>query len=129
MPISARWKTQERCRMLLEALTGYEFRSIRPDWLKNPRTGRNLELDCYNDDLRLALEYSGAQHYVYPNKFHKDIDAFEGQVYRDTLKKKLCEMNNVSLIIVPHTISKYDLCSYIIQKLQRVRESRSKRNG
>jgi hypothetical protein len=45
--------------LTLEILTGYRFKSVRPGWLENPLTGRNLELDCYNEYLKLALEYNG----------------------------------------------------------------------
>jgi hypothetical protein len=31
------------------------FLKIRPDWLKN-KEGNNLELDMYNDELKLAIE-------------------------------------------------------------------------
>jgi hypothetical protein len=31
-------------------------RNYRPDWLKNPATGKNLELDVYVPDLAMAWE-------------------------------------------------------------------------
>src|ERR1035437_5662501 len=36
--------------------------NYRPDWLKNPETGRNLEIDIYYPDLKLAVEFQGIQH-------------------------------------------------------------------
>jgi hypothetical protein len=63
MRMSSKWKSQHRCHIILEILTGRQFMSVRPYWLKNPETGRNLELDCYNEEYRLALEYNGVQHY------------------------------------------------------------------
>jgi hypothetical protein len=32
---------------------------VRPDFLKNPATGRNLEIDCFNNQLKIGLEYQG----------------------------------------------------------------------
>lgn len=119
--ITEKWKSESYCRIILSTLTGYKFVSIRPNWLKNPYTGKNLELDCYNDDLRLALEYNGKQHYEHVKSFHRSIDDFEMQIYRDNVKKALCKYNNVILIIVPYTISRYSLCSYILNKLYMIK--------
>lgn len=38
--------------------------NYRPDWLRNPNTGRNLELDIYYPDLGLAVEFQGFQHHL-----------------------------------------------------------------
>ena len=49
-------------RVALEALTGKSFIKIRPPWLRNPLGGRNLEIDAWNDELKLACEFQGYQH-------------------------------------------------------------------
>lgn len=124
--IKAKWKMQHLSKLLIEYITGVSFVSVRPEWLKNPMTGRNLELDCYNDELSIALEYNGKQHYKYTPRFHKSTEEFELQVYRDILKKKLCNKNGVDLIIVPYTVQKEEICSYILRKLYRIKEARQK---
>jgi hypothetical protein len=48
-------KHETRCRIILENLFKSPFISIRPDFLKYSKTGKNLELDMYNEDLKLAL--------------------------------------------------------------------------
>jgi hypothetical protein len=78
-----------------------KFIKIRPDWLKNEE-GNNLELDMYNDELKLAIEYNGIQHYKHCDFFHKSIEDFDKQVEDDKLKVKLCEVNKVDLIVVPY---------------------------
>jgi hypothetical protein len=52
----------------LERLLSVPFCKLRPAWLRNTvhNTGRNLEIDCYNEALGIAVEFSGPQHYVYP---------------------------------------------------------------
>lgn len=52
-------KGEKRTREIIERITGRKFPSVRPNFLKNPKTGRNLELDMYNDSLKLAIEYNG----------------------------------------------------------------------
>ena len=53
---------EEATRKLFELYCGKPFVSVRPDWLKNPQTGRNLELDGYNEELALAFEFDGEHH-------------------------------------------------------------------
>ena len=60
----------------------------RPDWLKYT-TGCNLELDYYCEELKLAFEYNGIQHYKYSSKFHNNnIENFYKQQERDKFKKQ-----------------------------------------
>ena len=57
-------KGEIECRKVLEEIFNRPFKKHRPNFLNNPVTGGmfNLELDCYNDDIGLALEYNGIQH-------------------------------------------------------------------
>lgn len=112
-------KSEEYCRDILQSIYGEEFKTCRPDFLKNPATGRNLELDCYNERLKIALEYDGIQHAEYNPHFHKNgIADFKYQIARDDFKTKKCKANGIFLIRVPHYIVKEDLRKYIIDKLQ-----------
>ena len=97
-------KGEQECRDILELIFGGKFPTKRPNFLKNPETGRNLELDCYNEELKLALEYNGKQHYVYPNAFHKSKQDFMQQLRRDRYKKLRCDQEGVFLITVPYNV-------------------------
>lgn len=105
------------CCEVMEEIYGVKFKTVRPNWLKNPETNRNLELDCYNDELRIAVEYNGIQHYKWPNFTQQSQEQFMSQVKRDQLKSKLCELNNVYLITVPYTITHDKIKDFIIQHL------------
>lgn len=105
------------CCQTMERIYGLPFISIRPDWLKNPETGYNLELDCYNDDLKLAVEYNGIQHYEWPNFTNQTYDQFMSQVRRDQFKSKVCNENGVYLITVPHKVNYSDIPKYIMSQL------------
>lgn len=62
---------EPKCGEILQRIFGREFlQGQRPDFLRNPETGRNLELDWWCPELRLALEHNGEQHYKFPNGFH-----------------------------------------------------------
>ena len=94
-------KSQEyRIKKILQNFFGLEFKKVRPSFLKNPRTGRNLELDMYNNDLSIAVEVNGQQHCEYLPHFHKCFADFENQKYRDHLKYVKCKEHNVKLIII-----------------------------
>jgi hypothetical protein len=99
------------------------FSKARPDFLRNPVTSGkngafNLEIDCYSPKLKLGVEYNGAQHYKFIPHFHKNKEAFRNQQYRDELKRRMCDDNNVTLIEVPHTVKKRDIPSYLYSKLK-----------
>ena len=99
---------EELTTKALETLLGRPVQSqIRPLFLRNPETGRPLELDCYDPVSRIAVEYSGRQHYEFPSSFFTNEQDFYNQVYRDQLKRELCDKNGVYLITVPYSV---DMC-------------------
>jgi len=115
-------KGEVECRRVLEQMFRKPFHKARPDFLRNPvtsdqRSDNNLELDCYNPELRLAVEYNGIQHYKYVPYFHKSRDAFQNQKYRDHMKRDLCEKNGITLIEVPYTVKVPDIHAFLVAKL------------
>lgn len=120
---------EERCREILQSIFGVEFKSIRPPWLKNPSTGKNLEIDCYSSNVRtydgriikLGCEYDGAQHRKVTPFFHKSDKDFEYQVKKDLYKSMICRKRGVILIHVPDTVAYSDLDRYIRMRLRQER--------
>lgn len=111
-------KGEEECRRFLEYFFQKKFERVRPSFLTNPITGQCLELDCYNEELKLAVEYNGAQHYQYNRMMHQHSKhSFQNQQYRDYIKKDLCEKHGIRLIIVPYTISPADIPSFLYKEL------------
>ncbi len=86
----------------VEHIFGKQFSKVRPRWLQLGSTARTrLELDLYNEPLKLAFEIQGRQHFQLVQKFHKSKTAFRAQQKRDQLKQKLCREKGVVLIEVP----------------------------
>ena len=110
-------KGEKICCETMENIYGLPFKSIRPKFLQNPETGYNLELDCYNDELKLAVEYNGEQHYKWPNFTNQTYEQFIKQTRRATLKRQLCDKNEVYLIVVPYNITHEKIPEYIISYL------------
>lgn len=115
--LKSKWKYQNICCKVLEEIYKKPFTSSRPGWLKNPETGGILEIDCYNEDLKIGVEYNGIQHYRYPNIFHKKYDDFIKQVRRDQYKHKKCDEHGVYLITVPYNVPQDKIREYILHYL------------
>lgn len=110
-------KGERKCREVLEKLYRRSFPKTRPQFLRNPETGRLLELDCYCEYLALAAEYNGSQHYMWPNYTNQSYDSFIKQRRRDRLKVDLCDLNGVYLITVPYNVPVDEIEDYIIYYL------------
>lgn len=106
-------KGETLCREAAQRVFGKPFNKIRPLFLKNDVTGKNLELDIYNEDLKLAIEFNGRQHYEYVPFFHKNYEDFLTQRYRDEMKKVKCKENGIRLIEIRYDASPTDIESTI----------------
>lgn len=113
--------SENRVRDFFETKFNKDFPNMRLDILKNPKTGRNLELDGYCEELKLAFEYDGRTHYE-PWDANKPEELAKTQD-RDKLKNKLCKQNNITLIRIPYW-EKDNLEEYIGKQLKDVHESR-----
>ena len=113
-PSPPRSKGEKECKIAAEKIYGVPFVSVWPDWLRNPSTGRCLELDLYNEELKLAIEFHGRQHYVYTPFYQKNgYSDFIKQVERDNVKLDICDRNNVYVITVPYNCPTNQIENYI----------------
>lgn len=112
-------RSEKRARAIIERYMRAPFPSCHPKWLRNPKTNRPLQLDCYNEKLRLALEFDGSQHAFFNPRFHRTVDDWTNAVERDNVKDMLCKKQGVSLIRVPFWTSEpdMDMSRYIFSEL------------
>jgi hypothetical protein len=89
----------------------------KPAFLLNPETNKHLELDCFNAELGIAVEYNGVQHYEHPNYTKQTLEQFLEQRRRDLFKKKQCDANGVYLITVPYTVKLHEIEDFILSHL------------
>ncbi|MDN4605893.1 hypothetical protein [Sporosarcina highlanderae] len=102
---------ENKCRYILEQLTGKRFKSTK-------KVLNGLELDGYNSELDVAFEYNGVQHYEYIEFFHRTYDEFIKRKKYDEQKHQLCNEKGIKLIVIPYTITDdTELVTFIFKKL------------
>ena len=111
-------RVELRVKQILEEkiFPGYKFWKVRPSWLVNPHTKRQLELDLYCEKLKLAVEIQGPQHYEKVKHYHASEKDFKDQQQRDLVKSILCKKHGIKLVYVDTRIDKYDLETQIRQQ-------------
>ena len=108
--------SEEICRTTFQQIFKKKFPKSRPSWLIGAK-GYTMELDGYNEKLRVAFEYQGEQH------FKKD-DYFTGKnlkdiILSDKLKANLCASKKVNLIIITYKDDLIDLPKKIKKNINR----------
>ncbi len=110
-PICSEGLGERICRLFFQKIFGFEFIKVRPDWLTSSK-GFPLELDGYCEELKLAFEHQGRQHY-------KTISMYSKRKHYDEEKRVLCGANNVRLIEIPEILTDTkikDLKQVIVQE-------------
>ena len=113
-------KGERACKEYVEEYFGKSFTRCRPDFMQNPVTKENLELDLYNEELKLAIEYNGRQHYEYVPFMHTTKESFYSQQYRDLIKQDLCKKNGIELIIVPYKIPDSEIPRFMENEITKI---------
>ncbi|QIN54151.1 hypothetical protein [Cedratvirus kamchatka] len=108
-------KGEKICMQVLSKVYKKPFYRVRPDFLRNPGTGRNLELDVFNSELGIACEYNGKQHYSYPSFPGQTRQDFIKGLEKDLYKIKTCRKLGIYLIVVPYTVK--DIEGFILSRL------------
>jgi len=90
------------CQEIMKEIFNKEFNKYRNKTLRNKNP---LELDCYNEELKINIEYDGEQHFRQVEIFHKTKQAFILQQQNDRIKDQWCINNNILQIRVSY---KYD---------------------
>ena len=110
------------------------LKNYRPDWLKNPKTGRNLEMDFYLPHINVAFEIQGNHHYDNNNQIDNDLTKEKilkncgitliklsiFQISPNLIRRKIINYTNL-----PHTytlLKKYDRSWNDLQEIKDYKE-------
>jgi hypothetical protein len=88
------------CRYIFENLTGKKFTKIRPEWLRKS-SNSYLELDGYNEELQIAFEHQGEQHFSTRTQFIKSKKLLKKRIEVDKFKVTRCKERGIHVIVVP----------------------------
>lgn len=99
--------TEEKIRFIFESLLNYSFP-------KNRSILKGLELDGFCNNLMLAFEYNGPQHY-YSHFWNKDGRFLPDIIQRDEKKTAMCKELGITKINIPY--SEVHLEQYVSKKL------------
>jgi predicted Zn-ribbon and HTH transcriptional regulator len=94
-------RSERLCRKIFcEIFSGYNFPKRRPNFLER------LELDGYCEDLQIAFEYNGKQHYKLSHVIPYDTqELLEKRQERDRRKLEICSQKGIKLCVIPYTYS------------------------
>lgn len=115
---------EKTSREIFQRIFGERFQKVRPSFLKNPKTKRNLELDGFCPSIQtklgygLAFEFNGRQHAKFTPYFHSSEQKFRDQIARDAFKRRKCQQQGILLITVPHWVQVRELEGYIRDRLK-----------
>ena len=115
---ASKFETYVRERM--EKITGVKFPTVYPAWLRYK--GKQLELDGYNADYKLAFETQGPQHTRFSSKDDPRYIKYLNRIENDEAKIRICENNNVGLIIIDYKVPKHLIGSYIRSRIYDISE-------
>lgn len=105
------------CRYYFEFFTGKPFVRQRPAWLDG------LEVDGYNDELRLGFEYNGRLHRLELEHFYREKDgprSFSRRLENDRRKQAMFSAAGRRLVVIGDEIHARDLGRHIHQELSRL---------
>nr|QQV29495.1 hypothetical protein K-LCC10_0240 [Kaumoebavirus] len=105
---SCKTKNEAKIKKIMETMFEESFPKGRYDFLYWETTNKNLELDGYCEELGIAFEYNGQQHYKFVEMWHKTEDKLEDQKARDRFREKKCQEEGISLVVIPYWLTELD---------------------
>ncbi len=90
-------------KIVIEKITGKQF-VLQTFTIHNT----TINLDCYNDELKLALQYNNQSHYS-----TKSIEDLNIIISNDIQKINMCHHNGIYFIIIPYLINNCDIAKFI----------------
>ena len=122
-------KKEKIFRYVIETMLEIEFKKSRPPWLLNPKTGRRMEIDGYNEDNAICFEYQGRQHFIHIPYIHRKYELFLNAQERDVVKKKLLNQNKIFILYPDYKIKPSDFPYFIENKLDNTKFKKMIKNS
>ena len=114
-PQCSSFLNERLCRTAFEQIFQHSFAPAWPEWLRT-NEGNKLQLDGYNETLRIAFEYQGRQHFEKNSRTMRTETELNKRKLYDETKKVLCAKQDIRLFIISHKIRVHDFKSEIINQ-------------
>jgi hypothetical protein len=86
-------------RCVFEQVFGTAFPTARPTWLRMREGGYPLQLDGYAEEIQVAFEHQGDQHYK-TGWLIKDDESLKARQAADEYKRLRCAAQGITLVLV-----------------------------
>ena len=106
---------EEICRYIFEKIFSVSFKRYKPSWLLNDR-GNRMELDGFNEKIKVAFEHHGEQHYKL-GFFINSQGELNQRKKDDKKKRQLCKSQGVTLFEIPFDQNLDELPKFIKNKI------------
>ena len=107
---------EERCRCILEKLTGRSWPKTRPSWLVND-LGSRMEIDGFCSEMAIGFEYQGIQHFEEVPHLQRGLHTLARRKADDQRKRDICHAHGLRLIEVPYTIEGEAMVAFLSEAL------------
>ncbi len=104
-------------RIIMEKVFNTTFSSCRPDWLRN-KYGNRLQIDGYNENLKIGFEYQGKQHFKFSPHFCRNIETFKRGKQNDLTKKQILSSRNIFMFYPTYQLKKENYLEFIFSKIK-----------
>jgi len=133
-----KWRGETLLNLYLEPIIKFTIAktdsetNIRPDYLKNPLTGQNLELDILYTDFKLAFEFQGDFHYS--NNYQKTKDEIKLKQSKEkgiiVIPVNACQLNSEKIfdLILNNIKDFYGLHEALLNKDKNPVEQKQRKN-
>ena len=118
-PICSQGISERICRKFFEAIFKGKFPTVKFKWLLN-LDGNTMHLDGYNENLRIAFEYHGMQHFKFKSHWYRTKEKFEQRKKNDQIKRDLCRKHEIILIEIPYTVKFENMEKFIREKAEKI---------
>lgn len=115
-PLCPSGRGERTSRKILETMFQCDLPKCKPDWLRIGDSLQALELDGYNERLKIAFEYQGGQHYEVSKRDHRfaedDVKIIQNN---DAAKRQRCWDRGVALIVIPEVVNHKNIPAFLAQ--------------
>lgn len=102
-PYCSPFKTEQEFRKIIGQYFNVNFIKSRYKWLTF-QNSKPLELDGYNDKIKVAFEYQGFQHYTLCYINHNNQNDLQKIIDKDCYKVQKCNELGICLIVIPYWV-------------------------